>query len=588
MDREWMEPELADKANRLDGQLAVWGGPIDSAVEDTMVRLDRDGLVAALFDRSPRLWSGDAAVQAKIAGRLGWLTSPDSMVAEVPRLREFANAVRTGGTTDVVLLGMGGSSLAPEVTRRVLGVAPDWPRFQVLDSTDPAAVAAVDPPLATSLFILASKSGGTIEPNSLAAHFRARLQQAGIRDWASHFVAITDQDTGLHRRAIAERFRDVFVNPSDIGGRYSALSLFGLVPAALMGHDPGELIGWGRAMLRLCGPGRKLALNPAVPLGVAMAVAARTGRDKLTMASSAPLQPFGLWVEQLVAESTGKQGKGVVPVAGEPIGSPSAYGPDRIFVYMEMRAPGDEEGREPVHALSSAGSPLVQILVPEPAALFAEFVRWEIATAVAGSVLELNPFDEPNVQQAKDMTRRQLDGYATNGRLSPPEQAGSIGVARLALTHAAGERLVSGKPQQILSLLGPGDYCAILAYLGPDPALAASLEGFRQAVRDRWRCATTFGYGPRYLHSTGQLHKGGANSGVFLLVTAEPTSDLPIPDEAFSFGTLEHAQAFGDFASLDQAGRRGIHIHLPRPDPGLLDEVLAALLGVPPQEGLRS
>jgi transaldolase/glucose-6-phosphate isomerase len=232
MDNDWMDPDLIAKANRLDGQLALWGGPLDSAVEQACARIDREGMVAALFERRPSIWSGDESVQAKIANRLGWLTAPDGMVASVPRLREFARAVRSEGTTDVVLLGMGGSSLAPEVIRAVLGVQAGWPRFHMLDSTDPASVTAVDPPLRTSLFILASKSGGTIEPNSLAAHFRARLQRAGTFDWATRFVAITDEGTGLHRRAVEEGFREVFVNPTDIGGRYSALSLFGLVPAA--------------------------------------------------------------------------------------------------------------------------------------------------------------------------------------------------------------------------------------------------------------------------------------------------------------------------------------------------------------------
>jgi glucose-6-phosphate isomerase len=578
MEIDAMEAELAAKVNRLDGQLALWGGPIDSMVEEACARLDREGFLSRLFEGQPGLWSAEPSVQAKIANRLGWLRAPDAMLAEIDRLRRFAGAVRAEGTTDVVLLGMGGSSLAPEVTRRVLGVVAGWPRFHMLDSTDPAAIAAIDPPVRTSLFILASKSGGTIEPNSLAAHYRARIEAAGTADWARQFVAITDEGTGLHRRAVADEFREVFVNPADIGGRYSALSLFGLVPAALMGHDPGELIDWGRAMLRLCGAGRKLAIHPAVPLGVAMAIGAKTGRDKLTLNTPPLLEPFGLWVEQLVAESTGKQGTGVVPIAGERIGPPEAYGSDRLFVHMEMRAPGDEDAREAVHALAGAGSPLVQILVPEPAALFAEFVRWEVATAVAGAVMEVNPFDEPNVQQAKDMTRRLLEAFSASGRLEPSAAEGTIAGARLALTRAARTGLGAAGPQNILSLVRPGDYCAILAYLGPDPALGTVLEQFRLEVRDRSRAATTFGYGPRYLHSTGQLHKGGANSGVFIVVTADPVTDLPIPGEEFSFATLEHAQAYGDFASLDQAQRRGLHVHLPRPDPTLLEAVCAEIL----------
>ena len=441
-------------------------------------------------------------------------------------------------------------------------------------------IAAATPPDRT-LYLLASKSGTTIEPNSMAAHFRRRLEDARVPRWADHFVAITDEGTELDRRARAERFRDVFINPSDIGGRYSALSFFGLVPAALMGLNVPAIIGWAQAMLAAAEPGFGAATgNPAVALGLAMGAAAQAGRDKLTLVLPPALEPFGLWVEQLVAESTGKNGTGIVPIAGEPLAEPSTYGTDRLFARLRLHGSFEEEMRDAeVRDLKAARAPVVEIDLPEPAALGAEFVRWEIATAVAGALLSINPFDEPNVQQAKDATRKILEGYKASGRLVivEPDRAlpGEIG---LTLSGAAREALHGRAADALLTLLRQGDYFSLLAYLGPDHELADDLQAFRRAVRDRTGVATMFGYGPRYLHSTGQLHKGGPNTGVFVLISATPREDVPIPGEPFSFGTLEHAQALGDFTSLDATGRRALHVHLPSPDRGLLREVADALL----------
>jgi len=528
---------------------------------------------AGLWRRDPATWSADGAVQKKIANRLGWLGAPALMADSIGRLRAFANGVRQDGFTDVVLLGMGGSSLAPEVLRDVLGSAPGWPRFQMLDSTDPAAVRAAATPPASTLYVLSSKSGTTIEPNSLAAHFRRTLEGAGIPRWADHFVAITDDGTALSRRARDDGFRDVFVNPSDIGGRYSAISFFGLVPAALMGQDVAALAKWAVAMLDVAvthaGP---VESNPAVALGLVMACAARAGRDKLTLVVPASLQAFGLWVEQLVAESTGKNGVGVVPVAGEPVGAPTVYGADRCFVHVRPRSAGGDD-------LAVTGAPAVGIDLLEPAALGAEFVRWEIATAVAGALLEINPFDEPNVQQAKDATSALLTEHKASGRMpaSSPDQTVDDGVT-LTLSASARATLGAAGADGILTLLTPGDYFSLLAYLGPARDLADELRALRREVRDRTRAATMFGYGPRYLHSTGQLHKGGPNTGVFVLVTATPEHDVAIPDQPFSFATLELAQALGDFSSLGTTARRALHVHLPRPDPSLIRRVAQRLL----------
>jgi glucose-6-phosphate isomerase len=529
----------------------------------------------ALWRRDPSLWSADAAAQKTIANRLGWLAAPSLMVETLDRLGAFAADVKRAGFEHVVLMGMGGSSLAPEVLRSIVGVAGGWPRFHMLDSTDPAAVRAVAAPPTRTLYVLASKSGTTIEPNALAAHFRAALEQAGVPHWGDHFVAITDPGTALAERARADRFRELFLNPADIGGRYSALSFFGLVPAALMGQDVSAQVGWGLAMLAAAEGDGSVDTNPAVALGLFMAAGARAGKDKLTLLLPERLAAFGLWVEQLVAESTGKHGVGIVPIAGERPAAASAYSQDRVFVRVRM----DGDGQPAATDLTAAGLPQAEIDWAEPAAIGAEFVRWEIATAVAGALLGINPFDEPNVQQAKDATRVLLAAYEKDGRLpSTPADATLDGGVMLSASRAVKDRLPGADAVRVLSLVGPGDYAAILAFVGPDPALDGVLTRFRAAVRDRTGAATMFGYGPRYLHSTGQLHKGGPNTGVFVLVTAAPAEDVDIPGERFSFGTLEQAQGMGDFASLDETGRRAVRLHLPQPDPALLGTVLEQLL----------
>jgi glucose-6-phosphate isomerase len=579
----WPALDVAAKRARLQDSFHFAPGPLAQMTIAHSAVAER--AAAGLFRREPSVWSNDPAVQQKIANRLGWLTSPVLMAESLPRLQAFADGVQRDGFRDVVLLGMGGSSLAPEVLRAVLGVAPGWPRFQMIDSTDPAAVALATTAPEHTLYILASKSGTTIEPNSLASHFRHALQEAGIARWGDHFVAITDEGTALASRARAERFRDVFINPGDIGGRYSALSFFGLVPAALMGQNVAAIVGWGTAMLAASEPGfGEAAANPGVGLGLAMGVAARAGRDKLTLLLPQALEPFGLWVEQLVAESTGKAGVGVVPIAGETLAPPDAYGQDRVFARVRLHGSLEEERRDSeIRDLRMAGAPVAAVDLPEPSALGAEFVRWEIATAVAGAILGINPFDEPNVQQAKDATRVLLDRFNAEGELPSPSPDRVMGDGTtLTLTAAAREAVNDRAPEAILTLLKEPDYFALLAYLGPDLELADVIKEFRHSVRERTRVATTTGYGPRYLHSTGQLHKGGPNTGVFVIVSATPRVDVPIPGEHFTFGTLELAQARGDFQSLEAEGRRALYIHLPAPDRRLLQSAFEALLaGVP-------
>ena len=543
--------------------LSIHPGTLAAAVDGASRTLYERGFFRALDARDPSAWSADPAVQRVIANRLGWLDAPHRMKEHLGHVEAFARSIREDGFTEVVLLGMGGSSLAPEVLRAVIGVQPGWPRFTMVDSVNADHVHGLAADPRTTLFVLASKSGTTIEPNVLAAYFRQRLLDANVLDWSRHFIAVTDPGTELDERARRESFREVFRNPPDIGGRYSALSLFGLVPAALMGIDVRALVEDARGMLALATDEN----GPAAPLGALIGAAASRGRDKLTLLLPPALEPLGLWIEQLVAESTGKNGTGVLPVAGEPVGPPEAYGDDRVFVHVRVAGSSDGETEELARALEDSDAPIATIEVAGASSLGAEFMRWEVATVTAGALLGINPFDEPNVKQAKDATRVLLDSFSREGRLPVPEPDAEIDHAAFTLTSAARRALASAgaTADGLLSLLAPGDYLAILAYLPARPETERAVGTFRARVRQRSRCATTFGYGPRYLHSTGQLHKGGANNGVFLMLTA-PGQDLGVPGEPFGFGVLELAQALGDLSSLEQAGRRALHVHLPRPD----------------------
>jgi glucose-6-phosphate isomerase len=552
---------------------SIDSGPLAVPFAQSCARLDQIGFADALWSKRLDVWTSDPETQQKISNRLGWLSAIEFVTPHIPRLQALAHTVGTEGFTDVVLLGMGGSSLAPEVLRQVLGVAPGYPRFSMLDSVDPDAVRAAMENADTSVFVLASKSGSTIEPNVMAAEARRRVLAAGHAQWGQRFIAITDEHSPLHRRAIAERFREIFVNPADIGGRFSALSFFGLVPAALMGADLHGLTDAAKQMERACRV-QTAKDNPGLALGALMAAGAQNGRDKLTLLLPEELQSFGLWVEQLIAESTGKHGKGVVPIVGETVDS---LGSDRLAVSVTVSR--DAPDHPVIERVRAASVPLATLPMADITSIGAEFLRWEIATAAAGALMGINPFDEPNVQQAKDATRALLDVYTSQNRLPIPEPHAAMDGARLALSTAAEDALTGASPISFLQLLRPADYFALLAYLPPgEPEHSAALRQFRTAVGRATGCATMFGYGPRYLHSTGQLHKGGPNNGAFIVITAEPAPDLPIPGEPFSFGVLEMAQAIGDFQSLDRAGRRALHIHLPRRDPNLLQTVTAALI----------
>jgi glucose-6-phosphate isomerase len=547
-------------------------GPIAPALEHAYLRLEQSRFADALWSRRLDVWTSDAAIQQKIANRLGWLGAVRTMKPQVQQLSTFADSVRADGVTDVVLLGMGGSSLVSEVLRTVVGIAPGFPRFRVLDSVNPAAIRSAMNHIDTTLFIMASKSGSTIELTTLAAEADRRVRAAGVANPGLRFIAITDENTALHTLAVEKGFRDLFLNPADIGGRFSALSFFGLVPAALMGIDVEAMLTSADEMAAACtdhDPRR----NPGLALGALMAAAASQRRDKLTLAMPQALTPFGLWIEQLVAESTGKHGKGMLPVVGEP--ADVALGNDRVIVSVAL----DGKTSPVLERAQAAGLPLMRIDLPDVTSLGGEFLRWEVATATAGRLLDINPFDEPNVQQAKDATRALLDTYVRERRVPVPEPDGALEGIRLALTSAAKQAVDAAGPFGFLNVIRSGDYVSLLAYVAPDDErFAPALTHLRTTIGASTGCAATLGYGPRYLHSTGQLHKGGPNTGVFIIIASEPAEDLPIPGFPYSFGTLELAQAVGDFESLDRAGRRGLLILLPGPDPAFLQPVMEKLL----------
>ncbi len=514
-------------------------------------------LVRRIWAHDAAVWHADPAHQREIANRLGWLTVARDLRPRATDLVWFAREIRAAGFTRALLLGMGGSSLAPEVFRRVLGRWPGGLDLEVLDTTDPAAVLAAERrgDLATTLFIVSSKSGGTIEVDSLFRYFFARTHFNG-----KQFIAITDPGTALERLAHGHGFRRVFTNPPDIGGRYSALSYFGLVPAALLSVDTGRLLDGAIEMMRRCGPGAPAADNPGLLLGLNLGESARAGMDKVTLVLSPRLDALGLWIEQLLAESTGKDGTGLVPVAGEPLGAPAAYGNDRVFVAVELAGDPDPATAARLAALEAAGHPVHRCRLSDPLQLGAEMFRWEFATAVAGSLLRIDAFDQPNVQEAKTRTGALLKAFEESGAL-PETVPGTAGDVR---------DLVRG--------LAPGrGYLGILAFIPFDHATEEAFRAARAVLRDRARVATTFGFGPRYLHSTGQLHKGGPASGAFLVVTCDHAADAAIPGVPYTFAQLQRAQALGDIASLTANGRRVVRLHLPSADPAQLRSVLDLL-----------
>jgi glucose-6-phosphate isomerase len=506
-------------------------------------RLVADSVATRLWRRDPSLFA-DVDNAREVPERLGWLDAAVHTADLTDEVAGFVQGCDRDGLQDVYLLGMGGSSLCAEVLRDV-APRPDGRRLTVLDTTDERAIGAVTAALRaeTALFLVASKSGSTIEVSTLERHFWGVMDRARAGGAGQHFAAITDPGTALQAHARERSYRHTFLNPPDIGGRYSALSKFGMVPAALLGADLGALSASAAAMARACQ--QDAGDNPGLALGAFMAFHAREGRDLLTITASPRLHPLGPWIEQLVAESTGKHGRGVLPVVGEPAGEPPAYRHNRAFVMVHD---GDDAALTSwTRALETAGHP-VFVIHTSPDALAGEFLRWEVATAVAGAVLGVNPFDQPDVQAAKTITKSQLDAFLTSGalRLDPPLRPADGAQLR---THAGDE----GRD--------PG-YLAILDYLPVDTERDGEIGEWRAALRNRTGLAVTHGHGPRYLHSTGQYHKGGPDTGLFVIVTSDDATITLVPDTGYSFSVLKHAQALGDFEALRDAGRRVLHVHL--------------------------
>ena len=541
---------------------------LSRALEAAAADWEREGNTARLWARDASLWTG-----ADEARWMGWLDAPRAAAADLDDIESFARQVAARGVADVLLLGMGGSSLCPEVFAVTFGPQDGFPRLRVLDSTDPAQVArlerAID--LDRALFVVASKSGSTLEPNVFEAHFHARVaERIGAGRAGGRFVAITDPGSSLEKTAAHEGFLRTFAGVPEIGGRFSALSNFGLVPAALMGLDVRQVLDRAGRMAAACGADRAVADNPGVALGLALAVATREGRDKLTIVASDAVADLGAWLEQLIAESTGKDGRAIIPVDGERLAAPEVYGDDRLFAYLRLAVAADPATDQAVTALERAGQPVVRITLDDAYDLAAEFFRWEIATAVAGSLIGIDPFNQPDVEASKVATRRLTDAVEQTGALPAEAPVLEDGGLRFftdeanasALAGAAASMTARDLLAAHLGRLGRGDYFALLAYVDMTGEHAAPLQAIRHAVRDRAGHATCLGFGPRFLHSTGQAYKGGPDTGVFLQVTCDDVKDLPVPGHRYSFGTVKAAQARGDFEVLTERGRRALRVHL--------------------------
>ena len=553
----------------LPRQLYKLPADLAAAVQASLEDWRASGKVRRLWARDATLWTG------KDEGNwLGWLGITDDQLAHVEHLRLIAKDVQGAGFKHALLLGMGGSSLGPEVLRMTFGTLPGYPELHVLDSTDPAQVKRFENKvdLAKTICIVSSKSGGTLEPNIFKQYFFERLKQTvGEKEAGSRFIAITDPGSKTQEVAEQDGFRHVCFGWPNIGGRYSVLSDFGLVPAAIMGVDVARFLDQAEYMVHSCAASVPPADNPGVVLGTIMGVLAKQGRDKVTLITSPGIWDFGAWLEQLLAESTGKEGKGLIPVDQEPLGKPEIYGNDRLFVYTRLDTAPDAAQDAAVAALEAAGQPVVRISLTDPYQLGEEMFRWEMATAVAGAIIGIHAFNQPDVEASKVATRKLTTAYEKTGGLpaeAPILEADGIKLFTdeknaAALAQAAGRnKTLAGYLKAHLNRLGAGDYFGLLAYIDMHEAHQGPLQAIRQAVRDAKKVATCLGYGPRFLHSTGQAYKGGPNSGVFLQITCDDAVDVPVPGRKYTFGVVKAAQARGDFEVLAERNRRALRVHL--------------------------
>ena len=557
-----VSPKVSRQTYKLPDALA---GPVKTNIDDWRAA----GKVRRLWQRDASLWTGTDE-----ANWLGWLGITEDQIAHTQKLRQLAEEVKSEGFTDILLLGMGGSSLCPEVLRMTFGKIAGFPELHVLDSTDPAQIQAIQSRvnLAKTLFVVSSKSGTTLEPNIFKQYFFEQVRQAvGAEKAGTRFIAITDPGSKMQQVAETDRFRHIFYGLPSIGGRYSALSNFGLVPAALMGLDVTKFLDRTEEMVEACASCVPVDENPGVVLGIILGTAAKNGRDKVTLITSRGIFDLGAWLEQLLAESTGKQGKGTIPVDREELASPEVYGNDRVFAYIRMDSDADAAQDAKVKALEQAGQPVVRITVADTYDLGQEFFRWEIATAVAGSIIGINAFNQPDVEASKIATRNLTTEYERSGSLpaeKPVLEDGGIklftdGKNAEALAKAAGnDKSLDGYLRAHLNRLGPGDYFALLAYIQMNSEHETRLQELRLALRAKKHVATCLEFGPRFLHSTGQAYKGGPNSGVILQLTCDDAVDLPVPGQKYTFGVVKAAQARGDFQVLAERGRRALRIHL--------------------------
>jgi transaldolase/glucose-6-phosphate isomerase len=555
------EERAAALREPLDRQ-ALSLGSYEEAVQIRINELEEEQFDARLWRKDPTLWKTNPKDQEVIRNALGWLHVAEKMEENLNELDDFLAEVKTAGFHHVVHMGMGGSSLAPLVFERTFKPGKNGLPLTVLDTTDPATILEIERqvPIADTLFIVASKSGTTAEPLAFGDYFYAKVKELKGNRAGENFVAITDPGTPLVKQAQERGFRRTFLNFTDIGGRYSALSYFGLVPAALMGLNVAELLARALRMVHACASCVPVGENPGVVLGAVMGELARHGRDKVTFLVPEPITTLGTWLEQLLAESTGKEGTGLLPVAGEPMGDPSAYGDDRLFVTIRLQGEVDEALERRVVALQEAGQPVVTIQMDNRMDLGQEFFRWEIATATAGAILGINAFNQPNVQESKDNTDHLLEVVREKGRV--PEEKPALTEGALRLYAQKADSTVTETLRRFLAQVQPGDYVALQAYLTESPGTEEMLQVIRHYLRNRLHVATTLGYGPRFLHSTGQFHKGGPNTGLFLQLTADDAEDTAVPEQPYTFGVFKRAQALGDLEALRKHERRVMRIHM--------------------------
>jgi transaldolase/glucose-6-phosphate isomerase len=535
-------------------------GAVAASLEDWK----KNNKVARLWQKDASLWTGTDE-----SNWLGWLSITEEQLAHIDALKGIAADIKKARFKHALLLGMGGSSLCPEVMRMTFGKVKGHPELHVLDSTDPAQIRAIEAKLdlKSTVCIVSSKSGSTLEPNIYKQYFFERVKaKVGEKEVGNRFIAITDPGSKMQQVAEADKFRKVFFGVPSIGGRYSAISNFGMVPAAVMGVNVERFLKNTEEMVKACGASSAADSNPGVLLGTIMGVAANHGRDKITIITSPGIFDLGAWLEQLIAESTGKIGKGIIPVDREHLAKPAVYGNDRVFAYLRLASKPNKAQDAAVAALEKAGHPVVRIAVPNIYNLGQEFFRWETATAVAGSIIGINAFNQPDVEASKIETKKLTSQYEATGSL-PPE---------VPFFEASGIKLFADEKNAVavhgpnlvdvlkahLARAGAGDYFAVLGYITMNPAHEKALQGIRHAVRDKKKVATVLGFGPRFLHSTGQAYKGGPNSGVFLQITCDDAKDLPVPGQKYTFGIVKAAQARGDFAVLAERGRRVLRVHL--------------------------